>query len=616
MSDVESVDDSGPLLSNSNIRPKPDTIDKIVKRLRALTLKLLPLEVDPAVLEEPTSRITTKEVIKAYATAAGDFSDALPYCLLQARQTFIWDANHNPADYGENIARATACEVIARRIVHALDPERLNDIMSSRFRHIDWDGDASAISSALELAADQHCTIFLSSTESQSVVNSLWRGDWVQKNNFDNDIDYTPYSELQKSGKAPYLDPSRIGVPRYQNWIRMFIWVFFLFVYSQSVQQPVEMQKDPHFDGWEIALYGMGLAYTIEDAYKLFKILRYFTWRAFGFWNVVAVLTDSLLVWAFVLRVIGLAQPAWNHDKQEAYKLHSFQVLSCVAPLIWMKIITVLDGFKYIGTMQICVSRMMQESAIFFGLLGVLGVGFAQAMYALDASDGQTEHGSIVANQLIQALLQSPDFETAAESPVGLILYYLWSASVTVILLNVLVSLFSSAYADVTDDAAAEFLAFFAEKTVGMIRAPDDYVFPAPFNLIEAVIVVPIGFFLTEKQYAKMSRAVMTVLFFPSLLLIALFERYIDTPHNRYMRSFFPLESSGEEDDPSVQNPEAAEEDAKNGRHISTVKFEDIVERFPDPNDSMENTILKQIEVLHKKLDDIQRGLGKSNGSS
>lgn len=44
----------------------------------------------------------------------------------------------------------------------------------------------------------------------------------------------------------------------------MFIWVFFLFVYSQSVQQPVEMQKDPHFDGWEIALYGMGLAYTIE----------------------------------------------------------------------------------------------------------------------------------------------------------------------------------------------------------------------------------------------------------------------------------------------------------------------------------------------------------------
>lgn len=32
------------------------------------------------------------------------------------------------------------------------------------------------------------------------------------------------------------------------------------------------------------------------------------------------------------------------------------------------ELITVLDGFKYIGTLQICVSRMMQESAIFYGV--------------------------------------------------------------------------------------------------------------------------------------------------------------------------------------------------------------------------------------------------------
>lgn len=100
----------------------------------------------------------------------------LPYCLLRARQTFIYDANHNPADYGENMGRgdiqltdipsstsdlcyncsATACEVIARRIVRLYDSQRLNDVMSSRYRHIDRDGDPSAVSSALELAVDQH----------------------------------------------------------------------------------------------------------------------------------------------------------------------------------------------------------------------------------------------------------------------------------------------------------------------------------------------------------------------------------------------------------------------------------------------------------------------------
>ena len=46
--------------------------------------------------------------------------------------------------------------------------------------------------------------------------------------------------------------------------------------------------------------------------------------------------------------------------------------------------------------MQICVSRMMQESAIFFVLLSILGIGFAQGMYALDASDGETDRGFAV----------------------------------------------------------------------------------------------------------------------------------------------------------------------------------------------------------------------------
>lgn len=41
------------------------------------------------------------------------------------------------------------------------------------------------------------------------------------------------------------------------------------------------------------------------------------------------------------------------------------------------------------------------------------------------------------------------------------------------------------------DDAEAQYLAFFASKTVGMIRAPDSYVYPAPFNLVELFLVSP-----------------------------------------------------------------------------------------------------------------------------
>jgi hypothetical protein len=51
---------------------------------------------------------------------------------------------------------ATACEVLARRIVHLTEPEKIKDIMSNRYQHRQVDGDESEMSSALELAIDQN----------------------------------------------------------------------------------------------------------------------------------------------------------------------------------------------------------------------------------------------------------------------------------------------------------------------------------------------------------------------------------------------------------------------------------------------------------------------------
>jgi hypothetical protein len=98
-----------------------------VKRIRALTLALLPVEVDAESINSPTSRVITPQVIATYKAAAGDYEEAvcfnrflgymashslptqLPYCLLRARAEFMWDANHDVADYGENHGRGELC---------------------------------------------------------------------------------------------------------------------------------------------------------------------------------------------------------------------------------------------------------------------------------------------------------------------------------------------------------------------------------------------------------------------------------------------------------------------------------------------------------------------------
>jgi hypothetical protein len=83
---------------------------------------------------------------------------------------------------------------------------------------------------------------------------------------------------------------------------------------------------------------------------QVYKTLRFATWRAFGFWHVVAIITDALLLTAFILRVSGLASLGGERDQ---LRLHSFQVLSFVSPFIWC----VLDYFGVRDCQEPC-SRM------------------------------------------------------------------------------------------------------------------------------------------------------------------------------------------------------------------------------------------------------------------
>ncbi|KAI0751001.1 calcium activated cation channel [Daedaleopsis nitida] len=606
MSAPPSVEDQISTLSVESLDPSPDTITSLVRRVKIMTLKLLPIEVPEESISDPTSRVITPQVINAYIAAAGDFTESLPYCLLRARKEFMWDAEHNPADYGENRGRAIACEVLARRALHQAPPEQVQSILSARFRHKEIDGDISGRSSALEMAIDTHCTIFLSSSEAQDVVQDLWCGRTIQIYDDDGDVNFISYEQVEAHGLWGRLNPGRLGVPRYQNIFRILMWFLLLLAYSQAVREPLDKLDPNHsdLDEWEVVMYILALAFSFEDLHKVFKLVTLVSWKTFGFWIVISLIADGLLTAAFVLRIAGIASSGYQATD---LRVRSFQCLSFAAPLLWMKLIPVFDGYKFIGTMQICVARMLKESGFFFCLLALLGVGFLQGLYALDAADGQSEHPSKLLHVLIQALLQSPNYEMFNPSPAGMILYYMWNVATVVILLNVLISLFSSAYEDVVEDAAAEYLTYFAGKVVGMIRAPDEFIYPPPFNLLEIFLVGPFEFFVSDERYATLNRYVMRIVFFVPLCIIALYETQLDPAKNKWVKDWFSSADDGGENAPHYQNPEVNGEDAQRGFAISKVPFEDLVAMFPDTTHSSEMVIMKEVKELRSEVAELKQ---------
>lgn len=94
--------------------------------------------------------------------------------------------------------------------------------------------------------------------------------------------------------------------------------------------------------------------------------------------------------------------------------------------MIWAKLLTVFDLFRFFGVLQIVVWRMLKESAVFFVLLSILAMGFGQALTGLDVADSKRDSTNAIANSLLQAFLGSPNFdyydEDSSSYPFGLVL--------------------------------------------------------------------------------------------------------------------------------------------------------------------------------------------------
>jgi hypothetical protein len=69
-------------------------------------------------------------------------------------------------------------------------------------------------------------------------------------------------------------------------------------------------------------------------------------------------------------------------------------------------------------------------------------------------------------------------------------------------------------------------MALFSQKTMQFVRAPDENVFIAPFNLVEVFcLIIPFEWWMSTPKYERLNNLVMGVLYSPLLLITA----YVET---------------------------------------------------------------------------------------
>lgn len=170
-------------------------------------------------------------------------------------------------------------------------------------------------------------------------------------------------------------------------------------------------------------------------------------------------------------------------------------------------------------------------------------------------------------------------------------------------------------------------MAFFSAKTIESIRAPDVFVYVAPFNLIEAVIA-PLEYCISRASYAKLNRVVMSVVFFLPLFVwsslltyffsflfrglraerfeffksdsctIALFETHFDSSRQKDYAALLvePDEYSAEDRDPlPCYNDDEFGNGEDQGKVIARVSFEELEKSLPSLRKSATTLILDEV---------------------
>ncbi|EKJ67696.1 hypothetical protein FPSE_12143 [Fusarium pseudograminearum CS3096] len=515
----------------------PEEVMKVCIRLRHLIRECVPCELEESAITRSHSTVITNKVVQAAREAGGQkYRACVVYALLVNMKWFKREATFELWDAELHDLRATACTVVAKQIIEGEDDLEylLHHVLLRRYSFL-IDKIPTPPTNAIEKAVDLHAVRVIGSSGYQKCISYLWRGWLVQDE--DDPSEFVDYKNKANPNFIVHMDPDRMRAPRYQNAAQLLFSVIYLGLYTAAVNSA---NPSGVLDGAEIALYIFTFAYVCDECLKFYKAGA----NIVGFWNVFNFILYTFLTASLVLRIIG--QVYWDNDAVfKKYNELSYNLLSFVAPMFWSRLLLYFDSFRFFGAMLVVLKVMMKESLIFFALLIVVIIGFLQAFIGLDIADDNILGDTyFIIESMLKAIMQSPEFDGFENfgHPFGLILYYCFTFVVMIILLNILIALYNSAYEGIYENADDEYLALFAQKTMQFVRAPDENVYIAPFNLVEIVVSGLLEWWMPKPTYEFINDCVMAILYSPLLFVAAWFEK-------RDARNIRSNRSRGEEDD-------------------------------------------------------------------
>ncbi|KAL9129303.1 MAG: hypothetical protein Q9217_002214 [Psora testacea] len=502
---------------------------------------------DPYSLDQLRAPRINVSVVRPLVNRLWDIKDvSTVYCLLVNKLQFLREQAFQ-AHQTINTTRAQLCELVALKILRRFDEENLgndgllllSNIMCAGFsafqnappeviresgHTMNWavqQGSGSGYerkSTVLEVAIISDSKMLISSPACQKVMEAIYVGRVVYTPSSFIDIlpdryKHKPITLYRPQDEyAPTLNQYRLMVPRTRNLLDTCQFVVLLVLYILVMHH----RDYEAFTTYELVFCIYALGWVLDE---LASILEH-GWHCYtqNLWSFLDSIFALIYVVYFVLRMHSLATGDVARCAAPA-----LDILSAAAPVLFPRL-----AFNLMSENMLFVSlRAMMAD---FTVLTLLAVWcFAGFLLSMSWLSGDNQDSITISKWMLwvwfgldgTGIDQSVDFHWL----IGPVLMITFAILGNTLFLTILVSMLSSTFAKIADNATAEIQFRRAVLTFEGVKSDAIFAYQPPFNVLALCLILPLKMVVSPRWFHKVNVAVIRTLNAPLLLAITAYEK-------------------------------------------------------------------------------------------
>ncbi|KPI39152.1 Calcium channel YVC1 [Cyphellophora attinorum] len=467
-----------------------------------------------------------------------------------------------PGNSGTSRTRAMLCELLAIRLLREYSTRELIDALSYDFDPLQGQVEPAAVTvngtptavvprrpqrvarvSCYEVALRAQAKRFLAHPTVVQQLEAIWAGTIVFHSAADSMHRKLPnvrqlepsYGTVDTSKGVPFdpkllrravtiYDPndaslmklSRLRVPRYRNILSTLSFAVLLGLFVA-----VLIERSLEITTLEVVFWFWAGGYMLDEIVGFNE--QGFSLYIASFWNTFDLGILLLLFIHLCLRIYGIVMV---DVRKHTIANMAYDVLAADAILLFPRLFSVLDHYKYFSQLLIAFRMMAQDLMAIFLLILISCSGFFVSLTLSFGNDKLDTPGN-VAYALLQILM---GFTPAAwdrwenYNTLGKIILTLFLFIAHFLIVVILITVLTNSFMEIVKNANEEHQFVFAVNTIASVKSDALFSYVAPTNILQWLLT-PLRYFIPFRQYVKVNRTIIKVTHFPILFAIYSYEK-------------------------------------------------------------------------------------------